>query len=565
MNAPATPQQLAPATGAASAPALIPLVSLIPLDHICYSPTNPRRKIDEARLDEMASTIRAHGVLQPILVRLIATEDTAPRYEVIAGERRHRASLRAGKTDIPAMVRELTDEQVLVIQVIENHQREDVHPLEEALGYQRLMAAPYQFTAEQIAERIGTSRRYVFNRLKLLDLCEAARDALDGGSIDITIAHTIARVPPRLQAKALETITGYSEGAGMNSRQAARFVQSNYMLRLDSAPFVITVNDYSTIKNGKPGKLIAAACGACPKRTGANTDLFGDIKDDLCTDPDCFAAKRDAHRVRVIADAKARNVRVIEGDAAKKIRPSPWSPGLHGHERINDTISDITYDNEQKDTRKLRDLLGDHQSEIALFVDPHDGTVYEIIPENILTAALKKAGIIGNNDDDSHDDQTPGTSAPASKADAIQRKKQIAEHEQQRAAFEQKKAERTALFAEIHSAMRERIAECGGLPDIIDVQAVALCCMQIGISYDTPETLVEFYGWGKQIEAVESGDEPEEIIRRMIPTLTPPELFLFLFAASIISDIESISQPPEVDRLLLTAKRLGINASKKKR
>ena len=136
---------------------------------LASSPTNPRKTFGPAQMAELVQSVREHGILTPILVRcwpasLAWTGADMPFFEVVAGERRFRAARVAGLTLMPALVRDLSDAQVLEIQVIENLQRADLHPLEEADGYQHMMAS-HGYTADMIAAKIGKSRSYIFGRL----------------------------------------------------------------------------------------------------------------------------------------------------------------------------------------------------------------------------------------------------------------------------------------------------------------------------------------------------------------------------------------------------------------
>jgi ParB/RepB/Spo0J family partition protein len=170
----------------------------IPLPDIIRSKSNPRKTFDAAKLTELAASVKEHGVLQPILVR---PNGKAGTYELVAGERRFRAAQEAGLTEIPALVRELTDTQVLEIQVIENLQRDDLHPLEEADGYRQLMAKKYDVA--RIAERIGRSVKYVYDRMKLAGLVDEARKIFLDGKITAGHAILLARLKPEDQKRCI--------------------------------------------------------------------------------------------------------------------------------------------------------------------------------------------------------------------------------------------------------------------------------------------------------------------------------------------------------------------------
>lgn len=145
----------------------------IPIELVHANPAQPRRHFPEAELEELAASIRENGVLQPILVRPSSTR--AGEYEIVAGERRWRAVQRTGLTAIPALVRALNDDKAFEIAIIENVQREDLNPLEEASGYLSLMHR-FAYTQDKVATAVGKSRSHVANMLRLTQLPEGVRD-----------------------------------------------------------------------------------------------------------------------------------------------------------------------------------------------------------------------------------------------------------------------------------------------------------------------------------------------------------------------------------------------------
>src|SRR5229473_6644975 len=177
-------------------PPVVSSVQDIPLNRIQESKTNPRRTFDEAKLAELASNIRQHGVLQPILVRPLP-DGKDGFFELVAGARRYRASKRAGRESIPATVRELTDTQCLELQLIENLQRADVHELDEAQGYAALMQLqPETYTVETISAKVGKSQAYVYGRLRLTQLIPEAKQAFYEDKLTVAHAFEIARLQP---------------------------------------------------------------------------------------------------------------------------------------------------------------------------------------------------------------------------------------------------------------------------------------------------------------------------------------------------------------------------------
>lgn len=181
---------------------------VLSIDSIFESPQNPRKHFDPAALQELEQSIREKGVLTPVLVRpvpgwSVTPETIRPRqYELAAGHRRFRAAKAAGLDALPAVAREMTDAELLEVLVIENDQREDVHPLEEAAGYQALMRTA-KYDVVRIAARIGRSAKYVYDRLKLMQLTPKAQALFMAGKFSAGHAILLARLKPEDQKRAL--------------------------------------------------------------------------------------------------------------------------------------------------------------------------------------------------------------------------------------------------------------------------------------------------------------------------------------------------------------------------
>ncbi len=380
------------ATQALPTPGAGPRLLHTPVHSIAPSLTNPRRHFDAAKLQELADSINASGVHQPVLLRPLPAhrlEDThrearankrpAPEFELIAGERRWRACQLAGLVEIPAMVRPMTDTEALEAQVIENLQREDVTELEEAEGYEVLMRTG-NLTADQVGAKIGKSRSYVYARLKVLDLCSKAREALRDGKIDFSKGLLIARIPDEgLQLQALSYCAPASHYHQPSYRECANHVQQNYMLKLGSAKFKIT--DASLVPK-------AGSCKECPKRTGANPDLFHDVDGaDVCTDPKCYHAKEEAHSAAVKKAALESGAHIIEGREAKALMPNSWSSEVKGYLRLDDK-------NDSPTDKPLRKLIGKAMEQQGikptLVANPHkDGELVAVITPGQAEVLLK--------------------------------------------------------------------------------------------------------------------------------------------------------------------------------
>jgi len=161
----------------------------VPIDLVHPNPRNPRRSFAEADLGDLAQSIREKGVVQPILVRPAAGR--ANHFEIIAGERRWRASQRAGQHEIPVIVQEVSDKEALELAIIENVQRADLNPIEEAFGYEQLIAE-FAYTQQDLGQVIGKSRSHVANTLRLLKLPESVKEHLREGRL--TAGHARALV-----------------------------------------------------------------------------------------------------------------------------------------------------------------------------------------------------------------------------------------------------------------------------------------------------------------------------------------------------------------------------------
>lgn len=295
---------------------------ILPLAHITPSPMNPRKRFDEKALKELAESIKAHGVQQPIVVR--PDGNKRDRYEIVVGERRFKASKLAGKTEIPALINSLSNSAALEIMVIENLQREDVHPFDEALGYEALMKKAADVDPElgelpgspkhtviSIAAKVGKSVEYVYARLKLLALIPAGREAFEQDRITAGHAVLIARLQPADQVRSLHACFHRyfderearkmdpakvkladiedDDYAGLLPEKALReWIQENINLRLKDVPW--DLNDAELVPE-------AGACANCLKRSASNPGLFGELAvkgEDTCFDAACFKLKREA-------------------------------------------------------------------------------------------------------------------------------------------------------------------------------------------------------------------------------------------------------------------------------
>jgi ParB family transcriptional regulator, chromosome partitioning protein len=169
---------------------------LLPIDALTPGKYQPRRAMDPGKLTELAESIRAQGVIQPVVVREVAHEKGGKVYEIIAGERRWRASQQAGLTEIPVVIREVDDRTVVAMALIENIQREDLNPLEEAQALQRLIDE-FDLTHAQAAEAVGRSRAAVSNLLRLLELPPDIRTLVETRALEMGHARALLTLTPQ--------------------------------------------------------------------------------------------------------------------------------------------------------------------------------------------------------------------------------------------------------------------------------------------------------------------------------------------------------------------------------
>lgn len=287
-------------------------ITHIPLDRIAESPTQPRSVY--TGIEALAESIAQQGLLQPIVVRPIvqhdiiqqAAGDQAPDYELVCGHRRYRACQMIGAETIAAVVRPMSDLDVLVSQITENLQRDDVSPLDEARAMHQLRDQ-HGKTTKQIAQMLGASERHVSARLQLLGLTGRARDALINGDIGCELGVLIAAYPPAVHSIALDAVLHTDEATGerraLSLRRAREVLRGRQLVHdIMSAPFNIL--DAGLL----PG---AGDCADCPHRSlRLSDDVRAELGDDACTYSTCWTAKvaeyqrREAQRRAEAIDAQ---------------------------------------------------------------------------------------------------------------------------------------------------------------------------------------------------------------------------------------------------------------------
>ncbi len=269
---------------------------MIDLTKLGESTFNPRKHFDEKKQAELNASVAAKGVLEPILVR-----PNGKVFEVVAGARRYRAALAAmkggGPKEVLCVVRELTDVEALEVAIIENVERDDISAADEGSAYRDLVKLGR--TVEEIVEKTGRSRTIVFARMKLAGLEGDPRKALDAGRMSASVAELLVRLPTvAMQEAAFEKLKKEAHYRYFESYAAERSNLSNvpvwHAKEILDAEFRLVLKKATF--DVKDEKLVAGvvACGACPKRTGADKALFPGVKEDTCLDAACWKSKTSA-------------------------------------------------------------------------------------------------------------------------------------------------------------------------------------------------------------------------------------------------------------------------------
>jgi ParB family chromosome partitioning protein len=245
----------------------------------------PRTKMDEAALRELADSIRAQGVLQAILVRPIDNASGSVTHEIIAGERRFRAAKLAGLTEVPVLVREVDDQAAAAMALIENMQREDLNPIEEARGVQRLIEE-FKFTHEQAAEAVGRSRSAVSNLLRLLNLAKPVQSMLMAGDLDMGHARALLAVDAatqialanevvakKLSVRDAEKLATRASLGQKNSKTVSKAEKPRDLVRLEEALSDALATSVSIKVNARNAGEVVIAFGSLDQLDGITKRL----------------------------------------------------------------------------------------------------------------------------------------------------------------------------------------------------------------------------------------------------------------------------------------------------
>jgi ParB/RepB/Spo0J family partition protein len=357
-------------------PAAVLTSAIIPLAQLRESPFNPRTQYLDADMEELQASIATHGVVQPILVRPI--EDSL--YEIVAGHRRTRAARAANLPEIPATIREMSDAEARQVQLIENAQRVDLGPLDEAEAYAALLETG--MTIRDLAKTLSRKPSDIASRLTLVHLPQTVKAALASGLLPVEHAELIGRIPDEaLQDQALKRFTTEHDLGETAKRVkgvvplavARRIVETEFMTVLANAPF--DPEDPTLSPLGK--------CSTCPARSGNNRDLFGDVRGkNVCTNLADFRVKVTTYLTR-LRDA---GYTVLLSPA--EIRAAFPYASAHLSDRYID-LDRPCHDDPKQRTYDL--LLSDEtkKSTVYTFVA---GRLWRLFPRDLLTPALETSG-----------------------------------------------------------------------------------------------------------------------------------------------------------------------------
>lgn len=276
----------------------------LPVGVLRESARNTRRTFNAAKLAELVASIREKGIISPLIARPHPAEEGA--YEIAAGHRRYRGAVAAGVEALPVIIRDYDDAQFVEVLTIENLQREDVHPMEEAAGYADLLKTP-GWTVATLAAKLGKDPSYIHRRLKLLDLTDTARQIFVNGGMTLSHALIIARIPAVAQMELIDTRALFDRDGGAISLHALEaWIERNVQLALANAPFSLA-----------DAKLLdgAGSCVDCTKRMGAAPALWPEIQDgDRCLDRACYGKKCQAaaHQKLVKLQKEAKKLNGVE-------------------------------------------------------------------------------------------------------------------------------------------------------------------------------------------------------------------------------------------------------------
>ena len=275
---------------------------LIAISELVESPLNPRKSYNVGKMQDLIESVRKQGIREDLLVR---NNPKLGGREIISGHRRYRAAKAAELTHAPCKILKLSDDEALELLLMANLQREDVHPMEEADGFQTLLDRPGQSIAA-IASKIGKTEAYVYGRLELINLQPVVREAFLRDSITIGHAKLIARLDPDMQKEALAaSFSRWGAEELLPIRDLRRWLERNSARDLAKAPFPM-----------EDPSLIVQACSVCSCAVGVNPLLVAVDGEKLCTNPTCYDAKVEAFVAAQVRDKELVTISTVYADKA---------------------------------------------------------------------------------------------------------------------------------------------------------------------------------------------------------------------------------------------------------
>lgn len=502
-----------------------------------HSLTNPRRRkgLDIDSLNGLAASIKVHGLAQPILVRPLPAARVAdtsgmeprPVYEVIAGERRWRACQIAGLARMPMLVRDLPDDAVLEMQLVENIEREDLDPMEEAEGFE-LLRGKLGYTVEQIAERIGRGKgaSYVYKTLKLCALTPESREAMYQGTLSRSTGLLVARYQSDKQAEVVKFIENRQDNDGepMPFRTLQPLLARHFHLVLEEAPW--SLDDAQLVAT-------AGACSACPKRSGNQGDIFGDAAggDDSCTDATCFDSKRQAHVEAVKAQAEKDGFKVLDEEETRRAKPYQGSY-IMGYTAVDDVAYSQTGDDGTEREVTFADALramGKKAPKARILIDPHTSQPIMVITRELALELTPQ------------DDAEQAATRRRNRVEEVDTRPP---EEQAMDYHDVRRAVLLRMFDAVRSTPRT----------MAEMQAAALHLYLAAEDY-TAELDV-YLGWGTELDEV-AYEGSQELIKAKIDAMVPEQLDQFIAMVTIVLGFEGY-EVEDIDRVAL-ASRYGID------
>lgn len=373
----------------------------IALDRIQPSTYNPRTHFDDTKLKELAASIKEKGVLEPILVRplhvtttgvVVGNFDTTLqnfpgladklKFEIVAGERRYRAAKLAGLAEIPAIIRDYSDQEAAETAIVENAQRDDLTPVEEARGFETLIKK-FGYSIEDAAAKMGLSAKTVSQRVRLLRLPSKALDAIESGKLLLGSADYLARMEnDKLREEATKKVLDEGRGGEpMTPRDTLWMIQRSFMTDLSKAPF--PTNDKTLVPE-------AGACTTCPHQSGSKGNLFGEIKEkNLCQNIACFGKKKEIYNDRLLKEAKSQDLKILSKEETKEIFPYTGYSASQMSHNAKFVGANEKFAGDPKN-RTYEKLVGNAVQPVVAI--DGNGQVRHLYPKPVVQKALKEAG-----------------------------------------------------------------------------------------------------------------------------------------------------------------------------